>query len=186
MNRLQKKYQDKVIPIFQKEMGIKNPLAVPRVEKVVFNVGIGDISLDKGALVKAKDALKAITGQKALVCPAKKAIADYKTRKGVPVGLKVTLRKKRMYQFMDKLFSVVLPRVRDFQGVKRSAFDKQANYTLGLKEQIIFPEVDYDKIDRVRGMEISFLISTKDKKKALRLLELLGMPFEKEIERKSK
>ena len=142
-------------------------------------MGIGDIVHDKGALVKTKETLKVITGQKPLVCPAKKAIADFKTRKGNPVGLKVTLRGKRMYQFLDKFFCLVLPRVRDFQGVKRSAFDQEANYSLGLREQIIFPEVDYDKIDKVRGLEINLVTSTKNKKQALRLLELMGMPFEK-------
>lgn len=180
MNRLQEKYQKEAVPVLEKEFKFKNDLAVPRVEKVVINVGIGEITHDKGALEKAINSLAAITGQKPLVCQAKKAIADFKIRQGNVIGLKVTLRRKRMYQFLDKLFSLVLPLVRDFQGVKRTAFDDQANYTLGLQEQVIFPEVDYDKIDKVRGMEISIVTSTKDKKQALRLLELMGMPFAKE------
>ncbi len=180
MSRLQQKYQKEIVPELKKEFKIKNDLAVPKVAKVVLNVGIGEIAHDKQALEKAKNTLAAITGQKPLIRPAKKAIADFKIRKGNSVGLKVTLRRKRMYDFLDKLFSLVLPLVRDFQGAKQNAFDQDANYTLGLKEQVIFPEVDYDKIDKVRGMEISIVISTKDKKKAARLLELMGMPFTKE------
>jgi len=179
MSRLQKKYQKNISSILKKEFKISNSLAVPRVLKVIINVGVGEIAHDKRALKKAKETLEAITGQKALVCCAKKAIADFKLKEGSPVGLKVTLRRRRMYQFLDKLFCLALPQVRDFQGVKREAFDQQANYTLGLKEQIIFPEVDYDKIDKVRGLEITIVTSTKDKKQALRLLELMGMPFEK-------
>ena len=183
MSRLQKKYQKEVIPVLQKEFKISNFLSVPRIVKVIINMGIGNIAHDKGALAKVKENLKKITGQKPLVCPSRKAIADFKIRKGDTVGLKVTLRGKRMYQFLDKLFSLVLPRERDFQGVKRKAFDKQANYSLGMRELIIFPEADYDKIDKARGLEINITTSTKDKKKALRLLELMGMPFEKEIGR---
>lgn len=178
-SRLEEKYQQEIIPLLQKEFALANRLAVPRLIKVVINMGIGEIAHDKTALEKTKESLALITGQKPLVCPAKKAIADFNIRKGTPVGLKVTLRKKRMYQFIDKLFTLVLPRVRDFQGVKRKSFDNEGNYTLGLKEQIIFPEVDYDKIDKVRGLEITFVSNCKDKKKNLRLLELLGMPFER-------
>lgn len=179
MNRLQEKYQKQVVPALQKEFQLKNKLAVPRLTKVVVNIGIGSIAHDKGAVEKAKTTITAICGQKPLVCLAKKAIAEFKTREGLAVGLKVTLRGKRMFAFLDKLFTLVLSKVRDFQGVKLTAFDQQANYTLGLREQIIFPEVDYDKIDRVRGLEITICQTTKDKKQAKRLLELLGMPFEK-------
>ena len=179
MNHLEEKYQKEIAPVLKKEFKIKNSLAVPRVLRVVVNVGIGEITHDKQAIDKAVNSLTSITGQKPLICPAKKAIADFKTRAGDPIGLKVTLRRKRMYQFLDKLFSIVLPLVRDFQGVKVEAFDQQANYTLGMREQIIFPEADYDKIDKVRGLEITIVTSTKDKLKALRLLELMGMPFEK-------
>lgn len=179
MNRLQEKYQQKIVPVLQKEFKISNPLAVPRLVKVVVNIGVGEIAREKQALEKAQQTLAMITGQKPLRRGARIAVADFKIREGDVVGLKVVLRQKKMYQFLDKLFTIVLPRVRDFSGVKRGAFDKQGNYTLGLKEQTIFPEVDYDKIDKVRGLEISFITSTKDKKQALRLLELLGMPFEK-------
>lgn len=166
MNRLLKKYREKVIPALQKEFGIINLFRVPRITKVVVSVRTGDIVHDKEAIKRTKENLAAITGQKPLVCRARQAVADFKIRKGNPVGIKVTLRGKRMYQFLDKLFCLILPQVRDFQGVRRNAFDQQANYTLGLKEQIIFPEINYDKIDKERGMEINIITSTKDKGQA--------------------
>jgi len=177
--RLKDKYQKKIVPVLKKEFKIENDLAVPRVEKVVINMGIGDISSDKGAKSKAVNTLKTITGQKPYFCRAKKSIADFDVTQGDVIGLKVTLRKDKMYNFLKKLFTIALPRVRDFRGVKKSAFDKSANYNLGLTEQTIFPEVDYDKIDKVRGLEVAIVTSCKDKKKAMRLLELLGMPFER-------
>ncbi len=180
MARLLKTYQDIIKIKLQKEFNIDNSLAVPRVEKVVVNMGVGDVSTDKQNLEKATATFTQIVGQKPSLQQAKKAIADFKIRKGDVVGLKATLRGVRMYEFVDKLFSIVLPRVRDFSGVNRKAFDKHGNYTLGLREQIIFPEVNYDKIDKVRGLEITFVISAKSKEKSLRLLELLGMPFAKE------
>lgn len=179
MNRLEEKYQKEIVSVFRKEFNIKNHLAVPKIIKVVINVGIGQISADKPAQEKAINVLAAIAGQKPMIRKAKTAIAEFKIREGMIVGLSTALRGQRMYQFLDKLFTIVLPRVRDFQGLKKSAFDKQGNYTLGLKEQIIFPEVDYDKIDKIRGLEVTIVTSTTDKKQALRLLELLGMPFEK-------
>jgi len=172
------KYRKKIAPRLAKKLGKKNLLAVPRIVKVVINVGIGDIAKDKEKREKAINTLASVTGQKPQIRPAKKAIAEFKIRQGDPIGLKVTLRGRRAYDFLQKLFTVVLPRVRDFQGVKRGSFDKQANYTLALTEQIIFPEVDYDKIDRVRGMEITFVTSTSDKKEAKALLEELGLPFQ--------
>jgi len=180
MNRLKKKYQTEIAPVFKKEFAIVNQMALPKIKKVVINVGVGQISSDKTALKKAADALAKLTGQKPSKRRAKKAISDFQIREGQVVGLKVTLRKKRMYHFLDKLFTIVLPRMRDFSGVSRQSFDHYANYTLGLSDQLIFPEVDYDKIDRVRGLEITIVTTTKEKKKALRLLELLGMPFTKE------
>lgn len=179
MNRLQEKYQNQIIKKLQEEFKIKNIYAVPRIMKVVVNVGVGSIVKDKTAMEKAINTMQSITGQKPLIKNAKKAIAEFKIREGDPVGLTTTLRSERMYQFLDKLFSLVLAKVRDFGGVKRSAFDKKGNYTLGLKEQIIFPEVDYDKIDKIRGLEITFVTNAGDSKKSFRLLELLGMPFEK-------
>ena len=183
-SRLKIKYQKEIIPALQKEFGIKNSLAVPKVDKIAINLGIGEKGKNKQMLTNIIETLKVITGQKPLPTRAKKAIAEFKIRKGDIVGLKVSLRGKRMYYFLDKFFSIVLSRLRDFQGVKR-VFDKNANYTLGLGEQTIFPEVDYDKIDRSQGLEISFITTTDNKKQAERLLELLGMPFVK-VENKLK
>jgi len=180
MDRLAKKYHQKIVPKLQQELGLKNPLAVPRINKITVNIGIGDISSDKKAIDRAVFTLTQITGQKPALQLARKAIADFKIRRNDVVGLKVTLRKQRMYQFLDKLITIVLPRVRDFSGVKRDAFDQHGNYTLGLREQVIFSEVDYDKIDKVRGLEINITTSTNNKNQALRLLELLGMPLAKE------
>jgi large subunit ribosomal protein L5 len=179
MNRLQEKYQKIIIPALQKEFNIGNVLAVPKIKKIVVNVGIGEIVSDKNAKEKAKAVLAAMTGQLPSNRQAKKAIAEFKIRQGDVVAFMVTLRARRMYQFLDKILTIVLPRERDFNGVKRNAFDSRGNYTLALKEQIIFPEVDYDKIDKVRGLEITVVINTKDQKQAFRLLELMGMPFEK-------
>lgn len=179
MNRLLKKYREEVIPSLKEKLREKNALAVPRLVKVIVNMGIGDVAKDKAQREKAINTLAAITGQIPQVRPAKKAIADFKTRRGDPIGLKVTLRGKRAYDFLDRLISLVLPRVRDFQGVSREAFDGHGNYTLGLTEQVIFPEVDYDKIDRIRGLEISLVTSAKNDEEALLLLSALGMPFEK-------
>ena len=184
MNRLQEKYQQSIINTLQKEFNIKNKFAIPKLVKIVVNVGVGEITHEKQSLDKAKVALAIMTGQQPTLRLAKKAIAEFKTRQGDVVGLAVVLRGKRMYQFLDKLISLVLPRVRDFNGIKRDAFDGRGNYTLGLTEQIIFPEVDYDKIDKVRGLEITIVTTAKDKQKALRLLELFGMPFKKEISNK--
>jgi large subunit ribosomal protein L5 len=179
MSRLLEKYQKKIAPALQKKLGKTNLLAVPQVTKVVVNVGIGDLVKDQTAREKASQTLAALTGQKPQVKSAKKAIADFKLRQGDPVGLKVTLRGKRAYHFLDRLFSLVLPRVRDFQGVPRGAFDGSGNYTLGLTEQVIFPEVNYDTIDRVRGLEITIVTDTEKDEEARALLEALGMPFEK-------
>ena len=176
--RLKTKYQKEIIPALQKEFKIKNRLAVPKIMKMVVNVGIGDKARDKKALANAIETLRLITGQKPLLTKSKKSIAEFKTRKGDVVGLKVTLRGKRMYYFLDKLFSIVLPILRDFQGIKK-VFDENANYTLGMQEQSVFPEIDYDKLDKSQGMEISFVINTKDKKQTERFLELLGAPFVK-------
>ena len=162
-----------------KEMEIKNPMAVPRLNKIVVSIGLKEAAADKGILDKAAEQLAAITGQKPKVTRAKKSIANFKLREGSPVGLTVTIRGKRMRDFMTKLFKVVLPRVRDFHGVSTTAFDQSGNYTLGLSEQIVFPEIDYAKIDKVRGLEITFVIESGDGKISRRFLELLGMPFKK-------
>jgi large subunit ribosomal protein L5 len=183
-SKLAEQYQQKILPELKEEFNIDNEMAVPRVERVVINMGIGDISNKKDSIEKVENAIAALAGQKPVVRRAKKSISEFDIVKGDPVGLMVTLRDQRMYYFLEKLFKIVLPRVRDFQGVKRSSFDNGGNYTLGLEEQTIFPEIDYDKIDKVRGFEITLVTSAQNKEQSYRLLELLGMPFEKPEEGK--
>jgi large subunit ribosomal protein L5 len=181
MNRLQQYITDTVRPELQKELGVKNMMAVPTIEKVVINVGLTEDQHQAEALKSMAEQLKLIAGQKPKICAARKSIAGFKLRAGDPIGLKVTLRGERMYQFLDKLISVVLPRVKDFQGIPTDAFDKQGNYSLGLNEQIVFPEINYDKIDRVRGLQIVIVTTAKDPKTSRRFLDLMGMPFKKAV-----
>jgi large subunit ribosomal protein L5 len=178
---LKQSYLEKVIPQLMEEFSIINKLAVPKIHKVVINVGLKEAAHDKGVLEKAASQLDTIAGQKSKVTRAKLSIANFKVRQGDPVGLTVTLRGERMYSFITKLFQISLPRVRDFQGVPTTAFDQQGNYTLGITEQIIFPEIDYSRIDKIRGLEVTFVSKTSNVKMAKRLLELLGMPFQKQI-----
>jgi len=180
ISRLEEKFQKLIIPKLKKEFNLKQDLAVPRIKKVVINIGVGEICRDEGALKKANEYLTALSGQKPSTRKSKKSIAEFKTRIGSPVGLVVTLRGRRAFEFLDRLINIVLPRVRDFRGVKNTAFDDQGNYTLALTEQTIFPEVQYDKIDKTRGMEISIVSNANNKVKARRLLEEFGMPFAKE------
>lgn len=179
MNRLQKKYQEEIVPKLQKEFNIANRMAVVKIEKIVVNVGIGDFAKEKTKQEAAIKAFSQICGQYPQKMMAKKAISEFRLRKGDIVGLRATLRRERMYQFLDKLISIVLPRIRDFQGIKTTAFDQQANYNLGITEQIVFPEVDYDLASGTRGIELAIVTSTKETKQAFRLLELMGLPFEK-------
>ncbi|MFV1917225.1 MAG: 50S ribosomal protein L5 [Patescibacteria group bacterium] len=178
MSRLKEKYEKEVVSSFKSEFGIKKSLGVPRVTKVVVNAGVGAISNNKEALKQAKDDLAKITGQSPSVCEARKAVSSFSIMRGAPVGLKVTLRGIRMYDFLDRLFSVVLPRIRDFRGLSLKSFDKKGNYTLGIEELAVFPEVDIAKATS-SGLEITIVTSANDKKTAKRLLDLLGMPFEK-------
>jgi large subunit ribosomal protein L5 len=178
MSRLQEKYKGEVTNKLSESFGIKNHLAVPKIEKVVVNMGIGEASKNKEILKEAREDLAKLTGQLPSVRLARVSVASFGLRKGTPVGLKVTLRGKRMYDFLDKLFSIVLPRLRDFRGLGRDSFDKFGNYTLGLAEHTLFPEVELGKIGS-RGLEITIVTSTEDKKKAVALLESLGMPFKK-------
>ncbi|MBI5151743.1 MAG: 50S ribosomal protein L5 [Candidatus Pacebacteria bacterium] len=181
MNRLKQKYIEQVLPALKKEMNKPNDLAVPRLLKVVVSVGLGSKEANKTkAFESMTEQLKVITGQKPKQTAAKQSIAGFNIRQGEPVGLTVTLRGDRMWEFFDKLVSIVLPRFKDFQGVSRKAFDKSGNYNLGIAEQIVFPEIEYDTIDRVRGLQVTVVTSTKDSKEAMILLEKLGMPFEKE------
>jgi large subunit ribosomal protein L5 len=185
MNRLKEKYQQEVLPKLKKEFKHQSNFSAPSVRKVVVNMGIVD-PVDPKAREKVIDNVaeqfKVITGQKPQVTLAKKAIAGFKLRQGDPLGVMTTLRGTRMWEFLDKLVSISLPRVKDFRGISRKAFDGQGNYSLGLEEQIVFPEIDYDQIESVRGLQVNIITSTKEDEQARRLLELLGFPFEKEEE----
>ncbi len=182
---LQQKYTAEIKTKLGKEFEIKNPMAVPRLQKIVVNVGLGEALSDSKVLDRVAEQLALITGQKPLVARAKVSIATFKLRAGDKVGLKVTLRGKRMYNFLEKLTSIVLPRLRDFRGVSRGGFDRQGNYNLGLSDLTVFPEIDYAKLDKVRGLEITFVTSAKNAAAGLRLMQELGMPFEKEEGKKS-
>ncbi|MFC2041821.1 50S ribosomal protein L5 [Chloroflexota bacterium] len=177
MSRLQETYRKEVIPALMERHQYKNVMQVPRLEKVVLNIGVGEAIQNAKALEAAERDLAAITGQHPVTTRAKKSIAAFRLREGMPVGLKVTLRGERMYNFFDKLVNTVLCRIRDFQGVPRNSFDGWGNYTLGFKEQTVFPEIDYDKIDRVRGLEVSVVTTAGTDEEGEHLLELLGMPF---------
>lgn len=177
--RLLEQYKEKIVPSLVQKFGYTSVMQVPKVEKIVINMGVGEAVANAKVLDSAVADLTAIAGQKPVVTRAKKSIAGFRLREGMPIGTKVTLRGERMYQFMDKLFNVSLPRVRDFRGIPDKAFDGRGNYTLGLKEQLIFPEIDYDKIDKVRGMDIVFVTTAKSDEEARELLTQLGMPFRK-------
>lgn len=179
MNRLRTIYKDEVRSSLAKEFDIKNPMLIPAIEKVVISVGAGESAKDQKVLQNMIDTISLIAGQKALSVNAKKSVAGFKVREGFPVGIKVTLRKENMFVFLDKLFSVALPRVKDFRGLPRDGFDGRGNYNFGLDEQLMFPEVEYDKILRTHGMNITIVTTTNSDKEAFKLLELLGMPFAK-------
>jgi len=177
MSRLKEKYHQEIIPLMQKRFQYKNIMQVPRLEKIVINMGLGEAIQNVKVIEAAQKDLAAITGQKPVVTKARKAIANFKLRQGVPIGCKVTLRKERMYEFFDRLVNLALPRIRDFKGVSPKAFDGRGNYALGIREQIIFPEIDYDKIDKIRGMNIVITTTAKTDEEARALLEYMGMPF---------
>ena len=180
MARLKEKYRKELVPRLMELGGFKNIMQVPRLEKIVLNIGMGEAITNAKALEAAEQDLTAIAGQHVLTTRSKKSIAAFRLREGMPIGLKVTLRGERMYDFFDKLVNAVLPRMHEFQGVPRDAFDGRGNYTLGFKEQTLFPEIDYDKIDKVRGLEISVVTTAGKDEDGKHLLELLGMPFEKD------
>jgi large subunit ribosomal protein L5 len=179
MARLQEFYRDHVVPQLKAELGLKNPMEVPRIVKVTVNMGVGEAVADRKVVDAAAADLAKITGQKPVLCKAKKAVASFKVREGLPIGCKVTLRGKRMYEFLDRLISVAMPRIRDFRGVSPRAFDGRGNYTLGVKEQIIFPEIQYDQIDQLRGMDITITTTAKDNKQGRALLQAFNFPFRK-------
>ena len=178
MARLKDKYRAEVAPALKQHFQYKNVMEIPRLEKIVINMGLGDCKDNAKALELAVSELATISGQKPLVTKAKKSIANFKLRAGMNVGAKVTLRGDRMYEFTDKLVSIVLPRVRDFRGVSAKAFDGRGNYSLGVREQLIFPEIEYDKVEKIRGMEMIFVTTAKTDEEAKELLRLLGMPFQ--------
>ena len=178
-NRLAKKYRNEVVPELVKEFGYTSVMMAPKIEKIVINMGVGDATSNSKALDDAVADLTILSGQKPVITKAKKSIATFKLREGQAIGCKVTLRGERMYEFLDKLISVALPRVRDFRGINRNAFDGHGNYTLGVKEQLIFPEIDYDKVSKIRGMDVVIVTTAQSDKEAASLLEKLGMPFRK-------
>lgn len=175
--RLQEKYNNEVVSAMMEKFGYKNVMEVPKLEKIVVNMGVGEAKDNAKVLESAVSDLQLITGQKPILTRAKKSIANFKIRENMPIGCKVTLRKQNMYEFADKLMNIALPRVRDFRGISDKAFDGRGNYSLGVKEQLIFPEVEYDKIDKVRGMDIIFVTTAKTDEEARELLRFLGMPF---------
>lgn len=178
-NRVKAKYDAEVVPALVKKFNYKSVMEAPRLEKIVINIGVGDATSNEKALEDSVNELTLISGQKPVVTKAKKSIASFKLREGQSIGCKVTLRGERMYEFYDKLVSISLPRVRDFRGVSRNAFDGRGNYTLGVKEQLIFPEIDYDKVNKTRGMDIVLVTTAKSDEEALAFLELMGMPFKR-------
>ena len=179
MNRLQETYKNEIVPALMKKFGYKNIMQVPKLEKIVVNMGVGEAKENAKLLDSAVSDMETITGQKAVITKAKKSVANFKIREGMPIGCKVTPRGERMYDFADRLINLSLPRVRDFRGVNANAFDGRGNYALGIKEQLIFPEIDYDKIDKTRGMDIIFVTSANTDEEARELLTLFNMPFEK-------
>jgi large subunit ribosomal protein L5 len=177
--RLLQKYRSEVVPQLKKDLNLKSVSQVPRIEKIVINMGLGDAVANAKVLESAVEELKAVTGQKPMVTKARKSISNFKLREGMSIGAMVTLRRNRMWEFFDRLVNLTLPRVRDFRGVSEKAFDGRGNYTLGLKEQIIFPEIDYDKVERVRGMNISIVTTAENDEHGRALLAALGLPFRK-------
>ncbi|AGY41207.1 LSU ribosomal protein L5p (L11e) [Mesoplasma florum W37] len=178
-SRLETRYTEQIAPELFKELGYKSVMQVPKLTKIVINMGVGEATTDPKKLDAAVVELEQLTGQKPLVTKAKKSLAVFKLREGMPIGTKVTLRGKKMYDFLDRLTNVALPRVRDFRGVSKTSFDGFGNYTMGIKEQIIFPEIDYDKVQKLRGMDITIVTTAKTNEEAYKLLEKFGMPFAK-------
>jgi len=177
MIQLKEFYKDKVIPDLKEKLGLKSSMAVPRITKVTLNMGVGEANIDKKALEKAVEDLTLISGQKPLITKTRKSVASFKIRDGVPIGCKITLRKNRMYDFIQRLLGVAIPRERDFRGLDTRSFDGKGNYSLGIKEHIIFPEIDYDKIDKIRGMDISITTSAKNDEEGIMLLKAMKFPF---------
>ena len=179
MSRISELYVNDIAPALMKKYEYKSVMQIPKLSKIVINVGCGDAKDNSKVIQNVSDELALITGQKAVVCTARKSVANFKIRDGMPIGVKVTLRGERMYEFVDRLFNIVLPRVRDFRGINPNAFDGRGNYALGIKEQLIFPEIEYDKVEKIRGMDIIFVTTAETDEQAKELLTLMGAPFEK-------
>jgi large subunit ribosomal protein L5 len=177
MSRMQEKYKSEVAPALMAKFGYKSTMQIPKLEKIVINIGMSDAKENPKVIEAAMNDLGLITGQKAVVTKARKSVANFKLREGMNIGCKVTLRSEKMYEFLDRLFSIALPRVRDFKGINPNSFDGRGNYSLGIKEQLIFPEIDYDKIDKIRGMDIIMVTTAKTDEEARELLSLMGAPF---------
>ncbi|WP_322183955.1 50S ribosomal protein L5 [Neglectibacter caecimuris] len=177
MARMKEFYKEEVAPALMKKFSYKSVMEIPKLDKIVINVGAGEAKDNAKVIDAISGDLAAITGQKPLVCKAKKSVANFKLREGMPIGVKVTLRGERMYEFLDRLFNVALPRVRDFRGINPNSFDGRGNYNMGIREQLIFPEIDYDKVDKVRGMDICFVTTAKTDEEAREFLSLMGAPF---------
>ena len=177
MPRLKEKYLKEILPNLQKELGLSNSMQVPRIKKITLNMGVGEILQEKKAIEKAQSDLEKLSGQKPLITKAKKSVASFKVREGMPIGVKVTLRKNRMYEFLDRLINIALPRVRDFRGLSMKSFDGTGNYSLGIKEQTIFPEIDYDNVDRIRGLDITITTSATNNEETLALLNAFNFPI---------
>jgi large subunit ribosomal protein L5 len=177
MSRMQEKYKSEVAPALMAKFGYKSVMQIPKLEKIVINIGMSDAKENPKVIEAAMNDLGLITGQKAVVTKARKSVANFKLREGMNIGCKVTLRSEKMYEFLDRLFSIALPRVRDFKGINPNSFDGRGNYSLGIKEQLIFPEIDYDKIDKIRGMDIIMVTTAKTDEEARELLSLMGAPF---------
>ena len=177
MSRLHEKYKAEIAPALMQQFGYKSPMQIPKLEKVVINIGLGEAKDNAKVIEAACGDLAKITGQKPIVTKARKSVANFKIREGMSIGCKVTLRSEKMYEFVDKLFNVALPRVRDFRGINPNGFDGRGNYALGLKEQLIFPEIEYDKIDKIRGMDINFVTTAASDEEAKEMLSLMGAPF---------
>ena len=180
MERLREKYENEIVPALMKKFSYKSIMQVPKLEKIVINIGVGESKDNPKALENAMNDLAIITGQKPIITKAKKSIAGFKIREGMNLGCKVTLRSAKMYEFMDRLISISIPRIRDFRGLNPNSFDGRGNYSMGVKEQLIFPEIEYEKVDKLRGMDIIFVTTAKTDEEAKALLDLMGMPFKKE------
>lgn len=179
MARLKEQYVNEIAPALNKKFGYKSVMQIPKLDKIVINVGAGEAKDNAKVIDSISGDLAKITGQKPIVCRAKKSVANFKLREGMPIGVKVTLRGEKMWEFMDRLFNVALPRVRDFRGINPNSFDGRGNYSIGIKEQLIFPEIEYDKIDKVRGMDVCFVTTANTDEEGRELLKLMGAPFEK-------